>query len=282
LRTIEPPPLSDPMLAADALAGRAALVTGGASGVGFAMAAGMARCGAAIALVGRNAERLEAAAARIRELGVPCAITTADVRKPEAVAAAFDTAEAALGPITIVANNAGSNFPAAAATMSPNAWYAITRINLDGTYFCSAEFYRRCVGHGLRGSVINNSASYALTGFPATSHAAASKAAVNNLTLTLASEWAPDGIRVNGIMAGFYNGSQSADFIEGPNEGDSIIPPAGRSLRSQELGWAAAFLASDYASYVTGLNLMIDGGEWLGHAAQALPYVPLRYRTSPW
>lgn len=282
MRTIEPPPLDDPMLPPDALTGRAALITGGASGVGFAMAAGMARCGAAVALVGRNVERLEAAAVRIRELGARCAITTADVRKPEDVVAAFDAAEAALGPITILANNAGSNFPAPAASMSPNAWYAITRINLDGTFFCSTEFYRRCVAHGLSGAVINNSASYALTGFPATSHAAASKAAVNNLTLTLASEWAPDGIRVNGIMAGFYNGSQSADFIDRPNEGDSAIPPAGRNLRSQEIGWAAAFLASDYASYVTGLNLMIDGGEWLGHAAQPTPYIPLRDRSLVW
>lgn len=121
-----------------------------------------------------------------------------------------------------------------------------------------------------------------MTGFPATSHAAASKAAVNNLTLTLASEWAPDGIRVNCVLAGFYNGSQSADFIDGPNESDSIIPPAGRNLRSQEIGWAAAFLASDYASYVTGLNLIIDGGEWLGHAAQPLPYIPLCDRSLIW
>lgn len=159
LRTIEPPPLHDPMLPSDALAGRAAIVTGGASGVGFAMAAGMARCGASIALVGRNAERLEGAAARIRELGVGCVITTADVRKPEDVTAAFDAAEAALGPITILANNAGSNFAAPASTMSPNAWNAITRINLDGTFFCSTEFHRRCLTHGSSGAIINNSAS---------------------------------------------------------------------------------------------------------------------------
>lgn len=270
------------MLPADALAGRTALVTGGASGVGFAMAVGMARCGAAIGLVGRNAERLDQAAVLIRDLGARCTTTTADVRKPDEVAAAFDAVEASLGPVTIAANNAGSNFPKPAGEMSPNAWYAITRINLDGTFFCCTELYRRCVARGLPGTAINNSASYALTGFPATAHAAASKAAVNNLTLTLASEWAPDGVRVNCIMAGFYNGSQSATLIGGPHEGDSAVPPAGRSLRSQEIGWAAAFLASDYASFVTGLNFMIDGGEWLGHAAKPVAYVPLRDRSELW
>lgn len=282
MHVLEPPPLDDSMLPPDTLAGRTALVTGGASGVGLAMAAGLARCGASLVLVGRNPDRLAPAAELIRSLGAGCVAAVADVRKPAEIAAAFDHAEAAFGTVTILANNAGSNFPKPAADMSPNAWHAITQINLDGTFFCSTEFYRRCTRARLPGAIVNNSATYGVTGFPAVSHAAASKAGVDNLTLTLASEWAPDDIRVNGIVAGFYNGSQSAELIGGPHPGDSAVPPAGRSLRSQEIGWAAAFLASDYASFVTGLMLVIDGGEWLGHAAQPARYVPLRERKVLW
>src|SRR5207248_8101961 len=123
--------------------------------------------------------------------------TQCDVREPEAVAAAFDAAEEALGPLTTLVNNAAGNFLVQAEDLSPNGWRAVVGIVLDGTFYCSREFTRRHLAAKTGGSIINIGGNYAWTGGPGFVHSAAAKAAVDNLTKTLAVEWAPYGIRVN-------------------------------------------------------------------------------------
>lgn len=280
---IEPPPPDDAMLPADIFAGRVALVTGGGSGTGLAMAQAYARCGARVAILGRNIVRLETGAAALRALGGEVAIVAADVRRPEEIAAAFDHVEATLGAVDFLANNAGSNFPSASESLTPNGWRAIVQIALDGTFFCCREFHRRRREAGAAGAIINNLASYAWTGLPGGVHSAAAKAGVANLTMSLASEWGRDRIRVNGVVIGTYPHAGVVHHDPALAEGArGITVPARRALRGQEIGWAAAFLCSPFADYVTGQMLFVDGGDALRRTLVKPRFVPVAERTALW
>lgn len=281
----EPPPLDKAMLAPDALKGRIALVTGGGSGLGFETAKAFARCGADVGVFGRTLEKAEAAAAAIAaECGVRAVGASADVRRQDEVAAAFDVVQGALGPISILANNAGANFPGLSGDLSGNAFGAIVRIALDGTFIASREFYRRFKDAGLtEGAILNNGAQYMFQGFPGAAPSCAAKCGVSSLTQSLAAEWAGDGIRVNSIAAGFFphEGSVTAK----PDEADEKVGTriaAGRTGRIRELGWAAAYLCSPYAGFVTGLNLFMDGGEHLRRKTAGFDYTPPSQREWLW
>lgn len=273
-----PPAAADSMLPSDALRGQVALVTGGASGVGLAMALGLARCGADVAICSRNPDNLQQGLAALAETGARIMAVTADVREPEQVTQAFDKVEATLGPVSLLLNNAGANFPALAENISPNAWRAIVRIALDGTFFCCREFHARRKALGQPGVIVNNGATYAWTGFPGDAHSCAAKAAALNLTQTLAAEWAADGIRVNAIVAGFFPHEKAPD-----DDGRmAATTPAGRCGEMHELGWLAAYICSPYASFVTGLNMVIDGAEWLRKGLLPDDYVAPREREYLW
>lgn len=273
------PPAERSMLPPDTLKGQIALVTGGGSGIGLGMALGLARCGATIAITSRNIENLERGLEQIRATGATAIPVVCDVREPEQVAAAFDSVERELGPVSLLLNNAGSNFPALVENMSPNAWRAIVRIALDGTFFCCREFYIRRRKLNAGGVVINNGANYAWTGFPGDAHSCAAKAAALNLTQTLAAEWAADGIRVNAIVPGFY---PHASSIGGDGAVLGNTTPALRCGEMQELGWAAAFLCSPYANFITGLSYLIDGADVWRRRVVPDDFVPLRERAEIW
>ena len=146
-------PFDRPPFPPDLFAGEVALVTGGGSGMGLGMARAFAQAGAGIAIVGRSPERAAEGVAAIEAIGGRAIATPADVRDPAAIAAAFDHAEVELGPVTILANNAGGNFPVLADAMSPNAWRSVTRIAIDGSFFCSTEFARRRMAAGGKGAI---------------------------------------------------------------------------------------------------------------------------------
>lgn len=247
------------------------------------MAAGFARCGAKIAILGRNAERLEAAAILLRAMGAEVAAVPADVRKPEDIASAFDVVEGALGPVNFLANNAGSNFPVRSDALTPNGWRAIVQIALDGAFFCSREFHSRRRKEDEGGAIVNNLASYAWTGLPGGAHSAAAKAGAASLTKTLAAEWGRDGIRVNGILIGTYPHAgvvhHDPALVEGAR---GLTVPARRALRGQELGWAAAFLCSSWTSYVTGQMLAVEGGDALRRGLVKPPFIPVDERNALW
>lgn len=280
---IEPPSSDDPMLPRDAFAGRVAVVTGGGSGTGLAMASGFARCGATIAILGRNADRLAAGAAVLQGIGATVATVTADVRNPDEIGRAFDTIVADHGPIDFLANNAGSNFEARADALTPNGWRAILQIALDGTFFCCREYHKRRRTDGSGGAIVNNLASYAWAGLPGGAHSAAAKAGVASLTRSLATEWAPDGIRVNGILIGTFPHAGVVHHDPALPEGArGATVPARRAMRAQELGWAAAFLCSPWAGYVTGQMLPLDGGDSLRRGIVKPPFVPIADRRALW
>ncbi|MGH7806085.1 MAG: SDR family oxidoreductase, partial [Candidatus Binatia bacterium] len=213
-------------------------------------------------------------------LGGRAASIEVDVRNPDAVVRAFDAIERELGAATILVNNAAGNFPVAAEELSPNGWRAVTDIVLDGTFFCSREFARRRIAAGKPGAILNVVATYAWTGGPGAAHSAAAKAGVVNLTQTLAVEWAPDGIRVNAVAPGLFPHEDMAAHMranrpEGYAEAGKTIP-AGRVGRLQEIGWAATWLCSPFAAYVTGHTLVVDGGNWLRRGLKMPEFEPVR------
>ncbi|MEQ3648821.1 SDR family oxidoreductase [Hyphomonas sp.] len=274
----EPFPENHAFLPPDTFSDDVILVTGGGTGLGKAMAKGFSRLGGRIAIASRSAEHREAGVAAIEALGGQAIGVALDIRDPENVAAAFDEIESKLGPVTVLVNNAAGRFMAPAEDITPNGWRAVTQIVMDGTFFCAQEFHKRRLAAGGQGAILNIGATFAWTGGPGSAHSAAAKAAVNNLTQTLAVEWAVDQIRINTIAPGVFPHEDTAAHMKGSwstDRGRQI--PAGRVGRLQELAWAACFLCSPFASYITGHTLVVDGANWLRHRASAAPdFIPVR------
>jgi NAD(P)-dependent dehydrogenase (short-subunit alcohol dehydrogenase family) len=275
----EPPELGASALPKGTFDGQAVLVTGGGTGLGKAIAVEFARLGAAVAVLSRKQDHLASGVAAVEAAGGRGLAVQADIRQPEAVAAAFDQIEAALGLPVALVNNAAGNFPVPAEDLSPNGWRTVVDIVLNGTFICSREFGRRHIAAGTPGSILNIGASYAWTGGPGFAHSSAAKAGVKNLTETLAVEWAPYGIRVNGLVPGLFPHEDEVAAIRGvPERGksDDKRAPAGRAGRARELGWAATFLASPFAAYVTGHTMVVDGANWQRRAMLMPEFVPIR------
>jgi NAD(P)-dependent dehydrogenase (short-subunit alcohol dehydrogenase family) len=202
-----------------------------------------------------------------------------DVRQPESITAAFDAAEQALGPVTILINNAAANFPVAAQKLSPNGWRAVEQIVLDGTFFCSQELHRRVTSRGgdASGSIVNIVSTAASSGGPGMVHSASAKAGVVSMTKTLAVEWAPT-IRVNAIAPGLFPHDDLPEAIQAVrnHDLDDSRQPAGRVGSPHELGWAATYLCSPYAAFITGHVLVVDGGNWLRRDFAMPPFTPIK------
>jgi NAD(P)-dependent dehydrogenase (short-subunit alcohol dehydrogenase family) len=275
----EPPELGAAALPKGTFDGQVVIVTGGGTGLGKAIALEFARLGASIGVLSRNPEHRAAGVAAVEALGARAVEAECDIREPEQVTAAFDSLEQALGLPSTLVNNAAGNFPVPAEDMSPNAWRAVVDIVLNGTFLCSREFARRHIAAGQPGAILNIGASYAWTGGPGFAHSAAAKAGVKNMTETLAVEWGPYGIRVNGLVPGLFPHEDEAEAIKGvPERGqhEDRRAPAGRVGQPRELGWAATFLASPFAAYVTGHTMVVDGANWQRRAMLQPEFTPIR------
>jgi len=274
-----PPATGASALPAGTYDGAVVFVTGAGTGLGKAIASEYARLGAKIVIASRKPEHLEAGQAAIVAIGAEVLTVACDIRDPESIAAAFDAAVERFALPDILVNNAAANFPVPAEDMSPNAWRTVVDITLNGTFFCSREFGRRHLEAGTPGSIVNVGASYAWTGGPGFAHSAAAKAGVKNMVETLAVEWGPFGIQVNGLVPGLFPHEDMTADIKGnlsrTHEKD-IVQPALRVGQVQELGWAATFLTSPYARFISGHTLVVDGANWQRRSLTNPPVVTVR------
>jgi len=255
------------------------VVTGGGTGLGKAIASEFARLGANLAVLSRKPEHLEAARDAITAIGAPVEVVECDIRDADSIAAAFDRVEARFGLPGVLVNNAAANFPSPSEDLSPNAWRTVVDITLNGTFLMCREYGRRLLAAGVPGSIVNVGATYAWTGGPGFAHSAAAKAGVKNLTESLAVEWGPYGIQVNCLVPGLMpHEDMTADIVGNlaATHDKDVCQPALRVGQRQELGWAATFLASPYARFISGHTLVVDGANWQRRSLTNPPVVPIR------
>ena len=270
-----PPPVGASALPPGTYDGSLVLVTGGGTGLGRAVAAEFARLGADLVIASRGEEHLRSAQEELAKLGTRVTTAVCDIRDETGIAGMFD----ACGLPDVLVNNAAANFPVAAEDMSPNAWRAVVDITLTGTFLMTREFGRRHLAARTPGSIINVGASYAWTGGPGFAHSAAAKAGVRNLVETLAVEWGPYGIQINGLVPGLMPHEDMTGDIRGNldrADAHDSRQPALRVGAPRELGWAATFLASPYARFITGHTLVVDGANWQRRGLVSPPVVPVR------
>jgi len=254
------------MFAARVLEGQTAIVTGGGTGIGLAIARALGKLGAAVWLASRNQAHLDEGANVLKAEGSAANTVIVDVRDPAAVDAMVDTVLKASGRIDILVNNAAGNFICKAEDLSPNGWNAVIGIVLNGSFYCSRAVGRHMIARGAGGSILSILANYAWTGSAGTIHSASAKAGVMAMTQTLAVEWAPHRIRVNAIAPGPIESHGAARQLWSTDAAVDAITagvPIGRWGQPGEIADAASFLVSPHASYITGEVLTVDGGQWL-------------------
>lgn len=246
------------------LAGQTALVTGASSGLGQHFAGVLAKAGAQVALAARRTDRLETLARAIEVSGGKAAAIPLDVRDPASVKACFDAAEKALGPVTVLINNAGVTDPAFIVRMTEQQWRGVMDVNLDGVFRVGQEGARRMVAGGKGGSIVNISSIVGLGAIKTLGAYAASKAAVIALTRTMALELARDKIRVNALAPGYIATELNDSFWE-TDAGKRMIAhvPFRRLGQVGELDGPLLLLASGAGSFMTGSVLTVDGGHLL-------------------
>lgn len=243
------------------LSGRRALVTGSGQGIGLALAEALGRAGATVVLNGRDAAKLEAAAAGLRNADIAVETAPFDVTDCDAVRAEVAAIEARSGPIDILVNNAGIQRRAPLQDFAPETWRELMRTNLDSVFYVAQAVARGMIGRG-RGKIINICSVQSELGRPTIAPYAASKGAVKMLIRGMCADWAKHGIQVNGIGPGYFATPMNKALVEDAAFSDWLCKrtPAGRWGRVEELGGAAVFLASDASSFINGQVIYVDGG----------------------
>lgn len=242
------------------LDGQVVLVTGGGTGIGRCIAHELAALGAQVVLAGRRSEPLEKTAAEILADGGKAEALPMNIRDEVAVDAAIADIVARLGRLDGVVNNAGGQFASDAASIRPKGWRAVIDTNLNGTWWVTQSAYRHWMAaHG--GSIVSVVADM-WNGFPGMAHTGAARAAVVNLTQSLAIEWASEGVRVNAVAPGFVLSSGLHNYPEDVQIMAAELMaknPAARLATEAEISSSVVFLLSPAAAYVTGHTMRVDG-----------------------
>jgi NAD(P)-dependent dehydrogenase (short-subunit alcohol dehydrogenase family) len=251
------------ILPRDLFAGKTVFVTGGGSGINLGIARTFAGLGANVGICGRSQERLDAAAAGLRELGARVSATSADVRMPDQLQSAMNASRDALGDIDVLVCGAAGNFLVKGENLSFNGFKTVIDIDLVGSFNASRIAFDQL--QRTRGSILFVTAPMAMMPHAYQAHVGPAKAGVEMLMKNLALEWGPYGIRSNSIIPGFVGDTEGMRRISAAGDSGNFVAniPLRRMGVTQEIGDAAAFLASPLAAYITGTSLWVDGGQAL-------------------
>lgn len=254
------------MFARSLLENKVALITGGGTGICRGIALAFAAHGCHVAITSRKMDHLEPTRDELRAKGVRAMAKAADVRDAAAVADMVAAVAAELGGIDILINGAAGNFICLAENLSANGFGTVVDIDLKGTFNVSRAALAPLKVRG--GSIVNISATLPYLGTIGQAHASAAKAGIDSLTRTLAVEWGPHGVRVNGIAPGPIEGTEGVKRLTSEQSRQSALKncPLGRMGTTDDIAYAALFLVSDAAAYVNGVTLVVDGGLWLRSA----------------
>ncbi|MEL6676342.1 MAG: SDR family oxidoreductase [Bacteroidota bacterium] len=259
------------MYAKDLFAGKVALVTGGRSGIGYAIAQMILEHGGEVIIASRKEEPLKTAAEALSALG-PCHYQACDIRKTEEIQALVAFIKEKTGKLDILVNNAGGQFPALAEMINDKGWQAVINNNLNGTFFMSREMANHFFIPQKGGTILTITANV-MRGFPGMAHTGAARAGVENLTKTLAMEWSDYNIRLNCVAPGIIE-SSGLDQYPKPiqdmfDEAKQAIP-LHRFGTVEDVAQAVCFLISPLASYITGITLYVDGAQHLSYDGMGL------------
>jgi citronellol/citronellal dehydrogenase len=255
-------PTASRIFAPGLLDGRVALVTGGGTGLGRATAAELHACGATVAIAGRRAEVLKAAAGRI---GKRCLVVPGDVREPAEAARMVDTILERHGRLDVLVNNAGGQYFAPAEAIEAKGWRAVFRLNVGGTLTMARTAAERAMRPAGGGTIVNVTLSphHGLAGMV---HSSAARATVEALTAELAREWAADGIAVIAAAAGHFETESLRKYPEPVWRAAARTVPLQRLGREEEHAWLVALLASPLGRALSGSTVTLDGARdnWFG------------------
>jgi citronellol/citronellal dehydrogenase len=247
------------VLAPDANAGRAVLITGGGTGIGRATAKAFAASGARVAICGRRTEPLEAVRAELESKKAECMAMPCDIREPDQVTRLVDSALERFGAIDVLVNNAGGQFEAPAEEISPRGWRAVHALAVDAAWHLTHEVATRSMIPGTGGLIVFIGFS-PRRGIPGFAHAAPARAALENLATSLALEWSRYAIRAVCVAAGNIDTEGLSMYGEQAVEDARRQVPLGRLGRAEEVGDVIAFLATEGGGYVSGSTVVVDGG----------------------
>ena len=243
------------------LTGRIALITGSSQGIGYTLAKGLAAAGATVVLNARNAEKLEAAADRLRAEGATVHTASFDVTDQGEVTAGIEKIETSIGPIDILVNNAGIQRRMPLEDFPAETWDELMRTNLDSVFFVGQAVARRMIPRE-SGKIINICSVQSELGRPSIAPYTASKGAVKMLTKGMAIDWGKHNIQVNGLGPGYFKTELTEALVKDEAFTAWLVgrTPSGRWGNVEELIGAAVFLASPASSFVNGHVLYVDGG----------------------